>query len=165
MRTRSIPVKKSPPEMDTDQLNVLFRVWLASRAAMDLVDDALKSSELDGDEFAIYSMVAAAPGITPTDLAQWMAAPATTVSSFVKRLESRGHTERIANPADRRSYGIRLTQEGKHAHQGAATLFAPALDQLVVALGVDHTNVRDGLRHLRRAIDDVRSPNAGDDAQ
>ncbi len=151
--------------MDADELNVLFRVWLASRAAMALVDDALTSSELDGDEFAIYSMVAAAPGITPTELARWMAAPATTVSSFVKRLESRGHTERVANPADRRSYGIRLTQEGQHAHEGAATLFAPALNQLVVTLGADHPNVRHGLRHLRRAIDDVRAPNAGDDPQ
>jgi DNA-binding MarR family transcriptional regulator len=151
--------------MDTDRLNVLFRVWLASRAAMYLVDDALKSSELDGDEFAIYSMVATAPGITPTDLAQWMAAPATTVSSFVKRLESRGHTERIANPADRRSYGIRLTPDGKRAHKSAAALFEPALDQLVGALGDDHTNVRDGLLHLRRAIDDVRRPKAGDDTQ
>lgn len=165
MRTRSIPVKKAPPELDSDRLNVLFRVWLVSRAAMDLVDDALKSSELDGDEFAIYSMVAAAPGITPTDLAQWMAAPATTVSSFVKRIESRGHTERIANPADRRSYGIRLTSKGKLAHQGAVALFEPALDQLVEALGDDHTNVREGLLHLRRAIDVVGGPRAGDDKQ
>jgi len=157
MRNRSISVNVGLPDAGADQLNVLFRVWLASRAAMDLVDEVLASSKLDGDEFAIYSMLAAVPGITPTDLAQWMAAPATTVSSFVKRLESRGHAERVANPVDHRSYGIRLTEEGKSAHAFAATMFEPALDELVTALGDDHSTVRNGLLRLRSAIDDVRA--------
>ena len=67
-----------------------FMVWLTSRATADLLDTALAPAGLDGDEFAIYSVLTAASSITPTELARWMAAPPTTVSSYVKRFEARG---------------------------------------------------------------------------
>ena len=142
--------------MDADRLNVLFGVWVASRAAMDLVDGVLHSCGLNGDEFAVYSMLAAAPTITPTELALWMAAPATTVSSFIKRLEGRGHAERELNPTDGRSYQLRLTSEGRRVHKQAATLFAPALNAVVATLASSDEDVRHTLLELRRAIDDVR---------
>src|SRR4051794_41624551 len=82
--------------------NVLFSTWLVSRAVNDLVDRAVLGSGLTGDEFAIYSLLVAGP-ITPTELATWMAAPPTTISSFIKRLESRGHLAREPNPRDGRS--------------------------------------------------------------
>lgn len=148
--------------MDPGELNVLFRVWLVSRAAMGLVNSALEPCELDGDDLAVYSMLAAAPGITPSELAEWLAAPASTVSSFVKRLEGREHAERIANAADRRSYGIRLTSKGRRAHREAAAHFEPALDRLVEALGSDHMEVRDRLLQLRHAIDAVSKPPGGE---
>ncbi len=143
--------------MDADRLNVLFGVWLASRAAMDLVDGILDSCGLNGDEFAVYSMLAAAPTITPTALALWMAAPATTVSSFIKRLEKRGHAERVPNPTDGRSYRLQLTAEGRRVHKQASTLFAPALNDVVAALASSDDDVRHTLLELRRAIDDVRA--------
>lgn len=158
MRTRSRSVKSGAvPDMDADRLNVLFGVWLASRAAMDLVDRILDSCGLNGDEFAVYSMLAAAPTITPTELALWMAAPTTTVSSLIKRLEGRGHAERELNPTDGRSYRLRLTSEGRRAHKQAATLFTPALNDVVAALASSDEDVRHTLLELRRAIDDVRS--------
>jgi len=158
MRTRSNSVKGGiPPDMDSDRLNVLFGVWLASRAAMNLVDGVLESCGLDGDEFAVYSMLAAAPTITPTELSRWMAAPATTVSSFIKRLEGRGHAERVPNPADGRSYRLCLTPEGRRVHRRAAALFTPALDDVVGVLTTNDEDVRVTLLQLRSAIDDVRS--------
>ncbi len=150
------------PDMDADRLNVLFGVWVASRAAMDLVDGVLHSCGLNGDEFAVYSMLAAAPTITPTELALWMAAPATTVSSFIKRLEGRGHAERELNPTDRRSYRLRLTSEGRRVHKQAATLFAPALNAVVAALASSDEDVRHTLLELRRAIDNVRLSGTND---
>ncbi|MEO6470106.1 MAG: MarR family transcriptional regulator [Acidimicrobiia bacterium] len=161
IRSRSNTVKGGVvPHMDNDRLNVLFGVWLASRAAMDLVDGVLESCVLDGDEFAVYSMLAAPPTITPTELALWMASPATTVSSVIKRLEARGHAERVPNPADGRSYRLRLTSEGRRVHRRAAALFAPALNDVVGALASSDDDVRRTLIQLRRAIDTVRSGEA-----
>lgn len=157
IRNRSTSVKGlTVTEMHTDRLNVLFGVWLASRAAMDLVDSALDSAGLDGEEFAVYSMLATATTITPTELAQWMAAPATTVSSFIKRLEERGHVDRVPNPADHRSYRVRLTPEGRRVHRKAAAVFAPVLGAVVFALAENQEEVRRALLRLRNAIDDVR---------
>jgi DNA-binding MarR family transcriptional regulator len=98
----------SPAEVRDEDVDVTFMVWLTSRATSDLVGSVLAPAGLDGDEFAIYSVLMAAPSITPTELARWMAAPPTTVSSYVKRFESRGHVEREPNPLDRRSFRIKL---------------------------------------------------------
>ena len=133
-----------------------FMVWLASRATADLLDAALAPAGLDGDEFAIYSVLTAAPTITPTELARWMAAPPTTVSSYVKRFEARGHVKREPNPTDRRSYRIKLTPAGRRAHRVAAKLFIPMRTQVEEALGSEVAEVREALLTLRAAVDQVR---------
>jgi DNA-binding MarR family transcriptional regulator len=138
-------------------VDVTFMVWLASRATADLLDAALAPAGLDGDEFAIYSVLAAAPAITPTELARWMAAPPTTVSSYVKRFEARGHVRREPNPSDRRSYRIKLTPAGRRAHRAGAELFGPMRSGVEAALGAHLDEVREALLALRAAVDRVRS--------
>jgi DNA-binding MarR family transcriptional regulator len=127
-------------------------VWLVSRAAASLLDNVLASSGLDADEFAVYSVLAGAPSITPTGLARWMAAPPTTVSSYVKRFEARGHVERKTNPGDRRSYRIRLTPAGRRAHRKAAAQFDPALNRVVNALGEAEPDIRQALLQVRETL-------------
>ena len=82
-----------------------------------------------------------------------MSAPPTTVSSYVKRLEQRGHVVREPNPDDGRSYRIRLTPEGHRVHQAAGAAFLPVLGRVVAALGPDEPVVRSSLRALRAALD------------
>src|SRR3712207_1862893 len=126
VRRRSTAVKR-PLVPSVTGTNVLFDVCLVSRATVGLLDAALAPSGLDADKFAVYSVLTAAPTMTPTELAAWMAAPATTVSSYVKRFEARGHVVRERNPDDRRSYRLRLTEAGRQTHAAAAGLFLPAL--------------------------------------
>jgi DNA-binding MarR family transcriptional regulator len=143
-------------EVRDEDVDVTFMVWLASRATADLLDAALSPTGLDGDEFAIYSVLSAASTITPTELARWMAAPPSTVSSYVKRFEARGHVEREPNPSDRRSYRIRLTPKGRRAHRAAAELFIPLRTRVEAALGPQAGDVREALLTLRAAVDEVR---------
>jgi len=131
-------------------------VWLTSRATTDLVDAALAPAGLNGDEFAIYSVLNAAPSITPTELARWMAAPPTTVSSYVKRFEARGHVKREPNPNDRRSYRIELTPEGRRAHRDASALFMPLRSRVEGGLGDREKHVREALLTLRTVLDEIR---------
>jgi len=85
-----------------------------------------------------------------------MAAPATSVSSYVKRLESRGHLTRRAHHSDRRSYRIQLTAAGKRAHRSAVALFGPVRARIIQALGDQDGPVRESLLRLRGVIDTVR---------
>jgi hypothetical protein len=105
VRSRSTYVKGVEHGAEHDA-NVLFGTWRLSRAVGALLDAVLAPAGLTADEFGVYSVLAGSSGITPTELARWMAAPPSTVSSYVRRFERRGHVERVANPGDLRSYLI-----------------------------------------------------------
>ena len=132
-------------------------------AGRPLLDTVLAATGLTGDEFAIYSVLNAAPDITPTELARWMASPPTTVSSYLRRFESRGHVSRKPNPADRRSYRIRLTAAGRRAHKAAAGRFTPMLGAVTTALGGQESEVREALLRLRTIVDRLRQGSIEDD--
>lgn len=133
---------------------MLFDVWLVSRATSGALDRALADTGLSADEFGLYSVLSSAPSLTPTEVARWMAAPPTTVSSYVKRLESRGHLERRRNPDDGRSYVLRLTAEGRAAHQAAGLAFLPVLAKVETHLGQHEAAVRESLALLLDALSD-----------
>lgn len=139
--------------VDPGLRNVLFDVWLLSRTTTARLDAALRPSGLDADEFAIYSMLASNPdGTTPSTLARWMAAPPTTVSSYVKRFERRSHVRRNPDPDDGRSYRLVLTAAGRKAHRTAGAAFLPLLRQVLDTLD-DVAETRRRLLALRDAID------------
>jgi DNA-binding MarR family transcriptional regulator len=140
------------PGLDLRLGNVLFDVWLVSRAATARITEALREAGLDADEFAIYSILASTNGMTPTELAHWMAAPATTVSSYVKRFTRRGHVEQVDNESDRRSYLIRLTNAGRAVHQAAGLLFLPLLDEVNRRLGPQLPDTHTRLGGLHQAL-------------
>lgn len=136
--------------------NVLFGVWLVSRATTSLLDQALAPSGLDADEFGVYSVLASGEDLTPTDLARWMAAPTTTVSSYLKRFDARGHIRRRPNPHDGRSSCIELTAAGRRAHREAGARFLPILEQVEAALATaddaDPAAAATQLRAIHRAV-------------
>jgi DNA-binding MarR family transcriptional regulator len=148
----------SATEVRDEDVDVTFMVWLTSRATTDLLDAALAPAGLDSDEFAIYSVLNATQSITPTELARWMAAPPTTVSSYVKRFEARGHVKREPNPADRRSYRIKLTPAGRRAYRAGATLFVPLRTAVASRLGDREDEVHEALVTLRTVLDELRHP-------
>jgi DNA-binding MarR family transcriptional regulator len=157
VRDRSNSVKRQiEDELHPGLDNVLFGVWLVSRSTTNLLDSVLRPSGLDADEFAVYSLLMSAEAVTPSSLARWMAAPPTTVSSYVKRMEARGHVERVMDAHDRRSYALRLTRAGRQAHNDGGALFLPVLRALSDALGTDEAKAHQALKSVRRAVDHIR---------
>lgn len=132
---------------------MLFDIWLVSRATNGVLDRALAPSGLTADEFGIYSVLTGSDAMTPTELARWMSAPPTTMSSYIKRFEGRGHVERLRNPTDGRSTVLRLTDAGRAAHQAAGAAFLPVLGGVVAELGPGEPAVRQSLAELRAALD------------
>lgn len=171
MRTRSRSVKgrdesgAGPPAdagrhpvdaVPAEGTNVLFDVWLLSKATSAALDQALAPTGLTPDEFGVYSVLTSAETMTPTELARWMSAPATTVSSYLKRFEARGHVVRERNPDDGRSFVVRLTADGRRAHRAAGKAFLPVLEHVVDALGSREPAVRQALGQLRDVLDATR---------
>jgi DNA-binding MarR family transcriptional regulator len=142
-------------ELDAGLDNVLFDVWLVSRATTALLDDVIRGSGLDSDEFAIYSVLASTDHMTPTELARWMSAPPTTVSSYVKRFEQRGHVTKTPNPDDGRSYRINLTPAGRRAHRTAGALFLPVLADVADRVGDKASETHRRLRDLHRSVETI----------
>jgi DNA-binding MarR family transcriptional regulator len=149
VRDRSSSV--NPIDGGSGSSALLFDVWLTSRAVTAYLDRALDGSGLDAEDFAIYSVLNKGP-ISPTELATWMSAPTTTVSSYIKRLETRGHARRVSNPADRRSYQLRLTPAGVRAFRAAGRLFLAALNHVEQTLDLPADVVQDALHALRLAV-------------
>lgn len=131
---------------------MLFDVWLVSRATFAALDAALAPSGLTADEFAIYSVLTTTDAMTPSELARWMAAPLTSMSSYIKRFEGRGHITRVAHPDDGRSYQLQLTAAGRAAHRAAGKLFLPVLDEVERALDQPGSTIRGALQSLHRAL-------------
>lgn len=154
MRDRTI-------ELDARLDNVLFDIWLVSRATTALLDDAIRESGLDSDEFAVYSVLASTEHMTPTELARWMSAPPTTVSSYVKRFEQRGHVAKTPNPDDGRSYRLSLTPAGRRAHRAAGVLFLPVLADVAARIGATAPETHRRLRDLHRSIEATANSRGG----
>ncbi len=157
MRDRSIQVKGELDRAgDVGETNVLFELWRVSRAAGALLEAALATAGLSGDEFGIYSVLAAGEATTPTELARWMSAPATTVSSHIKRLEARGHLTRTPATHDGRSVLLQLTPAGRRTHEAATAVYLPLLTLVTDDLGGREPGVRKALLTLRHAVDASR---------
>lgn len=133
------------------RLSVLFELYAASRAAGELVSDAMASSPLTPEEYAVYSVLFDEGPHAPTELARRTSMPPTSMSHFVRGMLERGHAERSPAADDRRSYRIILTPAGHRAQAAASAAFAEADQRFIRALVADEEDVRATLRAIGRA--------------
>src|ERR1043166_3573589 len=115
---------------DTGPDTILLDLFRTNQFRERLIASALDGLELPPEDYPFYVLVGAEGPWTPTALAGRMAMPLSTVLFRLKRLEQRGHVERVPNSDDRRSYLVSLSDEGKkllgkarprfRAHGGAA---------------------------------------------
>jgi DNA-binding MarR family transcriptional regulator len=133
---------------------VLFDVFLANQKRQQLIAAALEGTELPPEDYPLYVFVGAEGPWTPTELAQRLEMPLTTVLFRLRRLEKRGHAERIPNPDDRRSFLIRLTPQGQRLLRKARPLFRAYAEAVESRLGrAAVASAREHLAELRDSID------------
>jgi DNA-binding MarR family transcriptional regulator len=140
---------------------VLFDVYLTNQKRQQLIAAALEGTDLPPEDYPLYVFIGAEGPWTPTALAERVEMPLTTVLFRVKRLERRGHAERVENPDDRRSFKIRLTPAGQRLLRNARPRFRAYTEAVETRVGSSRvTNARDDLLALREAIEaelDARS--------
>jgi DNA-binding MarR family transcriptional regulator len=141
---------------------ILFEVFWTQQKRKRLIEAALEGVDLPPEDYPFYVTIGADGPLTPTGLAEILELPLSTVAFRVKRLERRGHAERIDNPADGRSYLVRLTPEGRSLLNKARPRFRSYAEAVEARLGSGKTGgLRESLIELRRAIDEeLVSPSA-----
>ena len=134
---------------------VLFEVFWTQQKRERLIETALAGTNLPPEDYPLYVMIGAEGPWTPTGLAARLGMPLSTAIFRVKRLEQRGHAERVPNPDDGRSFLIRLTPKGKRLLDRARPAFRDYAEAVEGRLGPKRVAaLRDALVELRQAIDD-----------
>ena len=140
---------------DTGPPTILFEVFWTQQKRKQLVEVALAGTGLPSEDYPFYVMIGAEGPWTPTGLAERLLMPLSTVLFRVKRLEKRGHAERIPNPDDGRSFRIRLTDEGRRLLGEARPAFRAYAEAVEQRLGEDRVAaLTEGLEAVREAIDE-----------
>lgn len=138
-------------------MSLLFDIWLLSGLLAGLLDEVLAESELNGDDFGMYSLLRRYGPATPTQLHRWTGLPPTTISAHLKRLERRGHVTRSPNPADGRSHRVGLSHSGEDAHDRATEPFLASMHTLRRRFVPDTVRERLVLQHLDTVLREALS--------
>jgi DNA-binding MarR family transcriptional regulator len=141
-----------PATQPQTRLSLLYDVHVVSRLSHRLVEDALADAELNGSEFAFYSLLAANGPLTPTEAAEWSATPLATTSKLLSRLEQRGHVVKVDNPNDARSTLVDLSDEGRRVQRAARGDFGEMLRRLQANLGNAAEDVQWAVDRLAEAL-------------
>jgi DNA-binding MarR family transcriptional regulator len=76
---------------------------------------ALARVDIRPAQYSVLVVVEANPGLSQSDIAEFLGIERARLVRLLDRLEKRGLTERRASPRDRRSHALYLTREGQRA--------------------------------------------------
>jgi DNA-binding MarR family transcriptional regulator len=133
---------------------ILLDLFLTNQKRAQLIEAALGEGDLPAEDYPLYVIVGAEGPWTPTELAERLQMPLTTVLFRLKRLERRRHLKRVPNPDDGRSFLVELTTAGQRLLAEARPKFRAAAESVEARLGADEVQeLRERMARLRDAID------------
>ena len=133
---------------------ILLDVFAANQKRERLIAAALKGTDLPPEDYPLYVYIGVEGPLTPTELARELGMPLSTVLFRARRLERRGHAERVPNPEDKRSFLLQLTASGNRLLQRARPAFRKRALAVETRLGESRiAALRDGLTELGEAIE------------
>jgi DNA-binding MarR family transcriptional regulator len=132
--------------------SVLFDLYVAFQLTAQLLELELAGADFPVEDFALYNALVHFERATPTQLAQHLGMPLSTLLFRFGRIESRGHGVRERNPRDGRSSLFGLSARGRRAFDAARPRFIEALHLVHRHLAIDRDAVQDALADLARAV-------------
>ena len=143
------------------RISLLFQVFKTNQLTRTYVRRVLRTAGMRGDDFAVYSVLHVLGPGAPLDLADALGMPATTLSGYLAKLESRGHLARTPHPSDGRSHLVSLTPAGERAFAEQRGAFSAGLRRLTAALAPSaDERIYAALEELQAAL---RDAGGGDD--
>src|SRR5215213_2444941 len=139
---------------ETDSDTILLDLFRTNQLRERLIATAVEGTELPPEDYPMYVLVGAEGPWTPTALAERTEMPLSTVLFRLRRLERRGHVERLPQPEDQRSYLVQLTDAGQRLLGDARPRFRAYAEAVEARLGQrEIVALRKGHEELRRAIE------------
>ncbi len=143
--------------------NVVLDLFVLHQRVGDLMEVALDGTGIRPAEYAVYSQLAAA-ALTPRELSARLGVTPSTLTGLLEALARRDHIVRERDPADGRSYRVRLTDAGRDQHRNALAGFRRMLGHYESRLPVEPSVVRELLTTLdqtaARVVDELSSDSA-----
>ncbi|WP_296603355.1 MarR family transcriptional regulator [Nocardioides sp.] len=140
--------------------NVVLDLFVLHQRVGDLMEVALDGTGIRPAEYAVYSQLAAA-ALTPRELSARLGVTPSTLTGLLEALARREHIVRERDPADGRSYRVRLTDAGRDQHRNALGGFRRMLGRYESRLPVEPSVVRELLTTLdqtaARVVDELSS--------
>jgi DNA-binding MarR family transcriptional regulator len=132
--------------------NVVLDVYVLNQRVGALLDAVLREQGVTPAEYAVYSQLGIAAS-TPSELTARLGVKASTLSGTLAVLHGRGHTRKVTDPADRRSYRLELTDSGRATLEACRPLFRRALRRVNRQLAETTGTDVDSIRRLLAGID------------
>ena len=133
-------------------ISLLFDLFAVYQRVTGLVSLALDGAGLDGDEYAVYSVLFDLGPLTATEMAGHLGLPLTTVLDYLRVMDRRRHIVRVRHPADGRARQVRLSPQGLAAHRRASAAWQRMAGLVDSSLGLPVDRVRQSLHALDDAV-------------
>jgi DNA-binding MarR family transcriptional regulator len=135
----------------------MFQSFRTGMAIRELTRSAVEGTGVNGEEYGVLGVVHFFPDRTPTELAEALGIPPTSVSRHVARFLRDGLVERTDNPEDGRSYLIRTTARGGAIVETIAPRIGAIVRELAEASEVPLAEIAAALVALENAAKAVAS--------
>ncbi|GAB3826299.1 MarR family transcriptional regulator [Kribbella italica] len=108
------------PEALADRTAFLLRLALNRAEAMG--EQAIEPLGLTGRQYGVLAMLQNGPATTQRQLGLTLGFDRTTTMKLMAGLQARGLVDRVADPTDRRSYRLSLTEDGERLRARTAKI-------------------------------------------
>ncbi|AHL75764.1 MarR family transcriptional regulator [Stutzerimonas stutzeri] len=146
------------PEGDASPMAIFTRVYRLSKFLNRRIAAVFRKHGLHDGEFDLLATLFRSgqpQGLTPNALRHAAVLSSGAMTNRLDRLEAAGMIQRVANPADRRSLLIRLTNEGRTVLLGCLDEYLATLEGIQAPLNKGQRQVlASGLRVLLRTLEE-----------
>lgn len=146
------------PGSDVSPMAIFMRVFRLSKYLNRSIATVFRTHGLHDGEFDLLATLYRAgkpEGLTPNALRHAVVLSSGAMTNRLDRLEAAGLIQRVANPADRRSLLIRLSDEGQAVLLGCLDEYLAILHRAQAPLDQEQKRaLTDGLRALLLALEE-----------
>ncbi|MFD1935310.1 MULTISPECIES: MarR family winged helix-turn-helix transcriptional regulator [Nonomuraea] len=147
--------RRERPDLDLSAMGVFARLAQVSRLVETEVERVFRRHGLRPGEFDVLAALRrSGPPYTliPSELSEVLMMSRAGMTNRVDRLEAAGLVERSLDPADRRSFRVSLTEQGREVIDATLTEHAAGLARLAAKLGEQEADTLNSiLRGMLRA--------------
>ena len=145
--------RQERPDLDLSALGVFGRIMRLSAVLTTVMEQWCEAHGMRTGEFDVLTSLRREGPAMPSDLADALMMSRSGMTKRLDGLEGAGLVERTLDPADRRSFAVALTEEGRRLIDTALTEHAANMQRLAAGLSAkDRTALEKALRTLETNI-------------